>query len=51
MPDLKCSGRENSVVYIGWKKCIRGCAGKPEGKGQLGRPGHRFLGKIKMILK
>jgi hypothetical protein len=26
MSDLRYSARENGVVYIGWKKCIRGCA-------------------------
>ena len=44
MSDFGCSARGNSVVYIGWKKCMRGCAGKSEEKTQLGIPGHRFLG-------
>ena len=38
------------VVRMGERRGIRGLVGKPEGKGPLGRPTHRWEDNIKMDL-
>jgi hypothetical protein len=51
MPDLRCSARGYSVVYIGWKKCMRVSAGKPEVKHDWEELDIDFGGILKWVLK